>query len=220
MSIKKVNIKVYDMTCTSCEQRVERAVKKISGVVNVMASYSAQSVTVEFDEEICTKEEIKEAINSAGYSTKKSNNLKFAGFFIVVAAILLLGNSTYGFDMSAQLNNASYFVLFIVGMLTSIHCVGMCGGIMLTQSVSKNNNINIDFNEFDDVNGKFIIINAENNSEITSFTGKKGIVNVEFNLDKNGTYLIVRDNVAILGIEAADSLKNIDLEEVRKIYLG
>jgi plastocyanin domain-containing protein len=79
--------------------------------------------------------------------------------------------------------------------------------------------LTIDFNNFDDVNGKFSIINVENNNEITSFTGKKGIVNVEFNLDKSGTFLIVRDNVAILGIEATDSLMNTDLEKVRKIYL-
>jgi plastocyanin domain-containing protein/sulfite exporter TauE/SafE/copper chaperone CopZ len=172
MSIKKVSIKVYDMTCTSCEQRIERAVKKVSGVVNVMASYSAQNVTVEFDEENCTKEEIKEAIISAGYSTKKSSNLKFAGFFLVVAAILLLGNSTYGFDMSDQLNNASYFVLFIVGMLTSIHCVGMCGGIMLTQSVSKNNNINIEGNHSKNLMPA-ILYNA---GRVTSYTIIGGIV--------------------------------------------
>lgn len=139
MSIKREIIKVYDMTCTSCEERVERALKKVPGVINAMASYSAQNVIVEYDDEICTKEQLKEVINKAGYSTKNSNNIKFAGFFLVVAAILLIGNSTSGFDMSAQLNNASYFVLFIVGMLTSIHCVGMCGGIMLTQSISKNN---------------------------------------------------------------------------------
>ncbi|WP_160687759.1 sulfite exporter TauE/SafE family protein [Clostridium sp. C2-6-12] len=172
MSIKKVNIKVYDMTCTSCEQRVERAVKKVSGVLNAMASYSAESVTIEFNEDICTKEEIKEAINSAGYSTKKSSNLKFAGFFLIVAAILLLGNSTYGFDMSEQLNNASYFVLFIVGMLTSIHCVGMCGGIMLTQSVSKNNNINIEKNHSKNLMPA-ILYNA---GRVTSYTIIGGIV--------------------------------------------
>ncbi len=142
MSIKREIIKVYDMTCNSCEGRVERALKKVDGVVNAMASYSSQQVTVEYDSELCTKEKLKEAINKAGYSTKSSNSIKFAGFFIVVAAILLIGNSTSGFDMSAKLNNASYIVLFVVGMLTSIHCVGMCGGIMLTQSLSKNSIVN------------------------------------------------------------------------------
>ncbi|MCE5221306.1 MAG: heavy-metal-associated domain-containing protein, partial [Clostridium sp.] len=48
MSIKREIIKVYDMTCTSCENRVERALKKIDGVVNALASYSAQQVTVEY----------------------------------------------------------------------------------------------------------------------------------------------------------------------------
>lgn len=137
MKIKREIIKVYDMTCTSCEGKVERGLKKVTGVVNVIASYSAQQVTVEYDSEVCNGEKLREAIKKAGYSTKNSNNIKFAGFFVVVAAILLIGNSTSGFDMSSKLNNASYIVLFIVGMLTSIHCVGMCGGIMLTQSILK-----------------------------------------------------------------------------------
>jgi len=94
MSIKREIIKVYDMTCTSCEGRVERALKKVPGVVNVMASYSAEQVTVEYDSELCTKEKLNEAIKKAGYSIKSSNNIKFAGFFVVVAAILLIGNST------------------------------------------------------------------------------------------------------------------------------
>jgi len=138
MSIKRETIKVYGMTCTSCENRVERALRRVNGVINAIASYSAQQVTVEYDSTICTKEQLKEAVNNAGYSTKASNKIKYAGFFVIAAAILLLGNSTSGFDMSAKLNNASYMVLFVVGMLTSIHCVGMCGGIMLTQSLSKN----------------------------------------------------------------------------------
>jgi plastocyanin domain-containing protein/sulfite exporter TauE/SafE len=112
---------------------------KVNGVQNVMASYSAQQVTVEYDLEFCTKDQLKEVIKKAGYSTESSNKVKYVGFFIVVAAILLLGNSTSGFDMNEKLNGASYLVLFLVGMLTSIHCVGMCGGIMLTQSVGKEN---------------------------------------------------------------------------------
>jgi plastocyanin domain-containing protein/sulfite exporter TauE/SafE/copper chaperone CopZ len=172
MSIKREIIKVYDMTCTSCEGRVERALKKVSGVANAMASYSDQQVTVEYDNELCTKEQLNEAINKAGYSTKSSNNIKFAGFFVVVAAILLLGNSTSGFDMSAKLNNASYMMLFIVGMLTSIHCVGMCGGIMLTQSLDKNNIVKENQNKFKTLLPA-ILYNA---GRVTSYTIIGGIV--------------------------------------------
>ena len=172
MGIKRETIKVYDMTCTTCENRVERAVRKVNGVVNAMASYTAQNVTVEYDSELCTKEQLKEAINNAGYSTKASNKIKYAGFFIIAAAILLLGNSTSGFDMSAKLNNASYMVLFVVGMLTSIHCVGMCGGIMLTQSLSKNSIIKENQSKFKTLMPA-ILYNA---GRVTSYTIIGGIV--------------------------------------------
>lgn len=36
--------------------------------------------------------------------------------------------------------NASYGLLFLVGLLTSFHCVGMCGGIVLSQTAGKSRN--------------------------------------------------------------------------------
>jgi sulfite exporter TauE/SafE/plastocyanin domain-containing protein/copper chaperone CopZ len=139
VSIKREKVKVYDMTCTSCESKVERTLKRLEGVASVKASFSAQQVIVEYDSKFCDISMIKASIKSAGYSIESSNSFKIIGIFIVAAAIILLGSSTGGFDMNERLNGASYFVLFVVGMLTSIHCVGMCGGIMLSQSISKDN---------------------------------------------------------------------------------
>jgi sulfite exporter TauE/SafE/copper chaperone CopZ len=137
VSIKREKVKVYDMTCTSCEGRVERVLKKLEGVTGVKASFSAQQVIVEYDGRLCNTDMIKESIKSAGYSVEDSKGYKVIGILIVAAAIILLGSSTGGFDMNDRLNGASYLVLLVVGMLTSIHCVGMCGGIMLSQSISK-----------------------------------------------------------------------------------
>ncbi|MGV8980845.1 urease accessory protein UreH domain-containing protein [Clostridium sp.] len=144
MSIKKEKIKVFDMTCTSCEARVERAVTKLDGVKIAKASFSAQSLTIEYDTDLCNNEKIKAIIKAAGYSTGNSSNHKMVGIFIIVAAIILIGNSTGGIDMTSRLNGATYFVLFIVGALTSIHCVGMCGGIMLSQSINKDSKSKFD----------------------------------------------------------------------------
>ena len=44
MSIKNEKVKVYEMTCTSCESRVERAVGQLDGVMYAKASYSGQFV--------------------------------------------------------------------------------------------------------------------------------------------------------------------------------
>ncbi|MGB4438584.1 MAG: sulfite exporter TauE/SafE family protein [Sedimentibacter sp.] len=139
MSIKKERIKVYDMTCTSCEARVERAASKVDGVISSKASFSGQYADIEYHDEICKLDSIKAEINNAGYGTKKIIDYKFIGILVIVAAIAMLGFSTVGFDMESKLQNASYAVLFMAGILTSIHCVGMCGGIMLSQSISKSN---------------------------------------------------------------------------------
>ncbi|NYB74903.1 sulfite exporter TauE/SafE family protein [Sedimentibacter hydroxybenzoicus DSM 7310] len=136
MMIKKEKIKVYDMTCGSCEKRVERAALNVDGVIAAKASYSGQFAEIEYDDDVCSHNNINKAINDAGYGTKQNSDYKFFGMVIIVAAILILGFNTAGFDMESQLNNASYAVLFIVGILTSIHCVGMCGGIMLSQTVN------------------------------------------------------------------------------------
>ncbi|MBU3090531.1 sulfite exporter TauE/SafE family protein [Clostridium sp. CF011] len=144
MSIKKEKIKVFDMTCTSCESKVERAVTKLYGVKKASASFSSQSLTIEYDTDLCNCEKIRTVIKAAGYSIESSNNHKIVGIFIIVAAIILIGNSSGGIDMTSRLNGATYFVLFIVGVLTSIHCVGMCGGIMLSQSINKDSKSKFD----------------------------------------------------------------------------
>ncbi|HOM42405.1 MAG TPA: sulfite exporter TauE/SafE family protein, partial [Bacillota bacterium] len=137
MSIKKEKIKIFEMTCTSCENRVEKAVRQLEGVIYAKASYSGQYMEIEYDDDLCGMNNIKDAVKNAGYSTEGSKDCKFMGILIIAVGVVLLGLKTGGFDMEAKLTNASYAVLFIVGVLTSLHCVGMCGGIMLSQSLSK-----------------------------------------------------------------------------------
>lgn len=134
MGIKKEKIKVYDMTCSSCEARVENAALKTEGVLKAKASFTEQYLDIEYDDEKVKVKKVKEEILNAGYSTEKSD-LKFFGILIIAAAVAMLGFNTSGFNMEGFLQNASYGVLFLAGVLTSIHCVGMCGGIMLTQSI-------------------------------------------------------------------------------------
>jgi sulfite exporter TauE/SafE/copper chaperone CopZ len=139
MISKKQKIKVYNMTCTSCEVRIEKALMSIPGVTKVLADYKSESVFIEYDEEICNIGQIKEKVSKIGYSTENSGNFKLVGMLIIVLAIILLSKAGSNFDMESKLANASYLVLFIVGVFTSLHCVGMCGGIMLSQSISTEN---------------------------------------------------------------------------------
>ncbi|HEX9027175.1 MAG TPA: heavy metal transport/detoxification protein, partial [Clostridium sp.] len=78
----------------------------------------------------------------------------------------------------------------------------------------------IDLNSFDNANGSFTIFNAETEEIVTTFTGKKGIVDVEFKINESGTYVIVKDNVAVVGIQVTDSLNTVNLEAVRENFIS
>lgn len=72
--------------------------------------------------------------------------LLLVGLFIILKHtvnfnVLLFIRDLFNLKFVPELGaNASLWLLFVVGLLTSIHCMGMCGGIMLTQTVKKNEN--------------------------------------------------------------------------------
>jgi sulfite exporter TauE/SafE/plastocyanin domain-containing protein/copper chaperone CopZ len=130
------------MHCLTCESRIEKALKKIHGVLQVRASYADNIVTIEYDSHRCSLVTLNEVITSAGYfinnTTHSSSKVKpIVGVLIIFLAILLLGQTSGKFDMNEKLNGeVTYVVLFVIGLFTSLHCVGMCGGIMLSQSMA------------------------------------------------------------------------------------
>ncbi|HEX2947912.1 MAG TPA: sulfite exporter TauE/SafE family protein [Clostridia bacterium] len=59
------------------------------------------------------------------------------GIGIIILALYLIIKNTVGFNFIPQVNqNMGYGILFVVGLITSLHCVAMCGGINLSQCVS------------------------------------------------------------------------------------
>ncbi len=56
------------------------------------------------------------------------------GILIVLIAVYFLISRTIGFNFIPEVSqNMSLGMLFVVGLLTSIHCVAMCGGINMSQ---------------------------------------------------------------------------------------
>jgi sulfite exporter TauE/SafE/plastocyanin domain-containing protein/copper chaperone CopZ len=135
-------IHIKQMHCLTCESRIENALKKVPGVLCVKASYADNIVNIEYDPHCCSLATLNEVITSAGYlvdnSTPSFSKVKpIVGVLIIFLAILLLGQTSGEFDMNERLNGeVTYVVLFVIGLFTSLHCVGMCGGIMLSQSMT------------------------------------------------------------------------------------
>ncbi|HHX80877.1 MAG TPA: metal-binding protein [Acholeplasmataceae bacterium] len=72
--MKKATIQLETLTCPSCLQKIDKAVKSLAGVdkesVNVM--FNSSKVKLNFDEEKVTIDNIENAITALGYEVKKS----------------------------------------------------------------------------------------------------------------------------------------------------
>ncbi|NOZ35494.1 MAG: mercuric transport protein MerTP [Chlorobi bacterium] len=66
--IKKAEFVISGMTCESCNIHVNNEVYKLNGIINSNASYENGNALIEFDKIKTTVSEIKNVINSAGYS--------------------------------------------------------------------------------------------------------------------------------------------------------
>ncbi len=61
---------VDGMSCSSCEQRIEKAVRALQGVTQVSASASLSEVMVYYDGDLVTREAIVGAVSGAGYQVR------------------------------------------------------------------------------------------------------------------------------------------------------
>lgn len=66
----KIVLNVEGMACSHCELTVQDAVKKLDGIKKVKAKKRKKEVTVEFDENLTTVENISDSINKTGYEVK------------------------------------------------------------------------------------------------------------------------------------------------------
>ena len=69
--MKKAKVSVYGMTCSACSAHVEKSVGKVAGVKSVSVNLMGESMSVEFDEQVCDLGDIENAVRIAGYSTQK-----------------------------------------------------------------------------------------------------------------------------------------------------
>ncbi len=135
----KKRFKASGMTCTSCEKIIAKHVKKINGIKKINVDYATEEVDLVYDNKKTNYSQIKKAIESKGYCCEDNLSSKSLPMWGVVASILgimVIGYFTLQYFDTLELpeisQNMSYGLLFIVGLLTGIHCVSMCGGFVVS----------------------------------------------------------------------------------------
>lgn len=66
-------LKVTGMTCGGCTSNVTHALKAITGVGDVKVSLSAGEVTVQYDEQLTSPDQLKSVVKEAGYGVDAIN---------------------------------------------------------------------------------------------------------------------------------------------------
>jgi copper chaperone len=66
--MEKAYFKVVDMFCISCKSIVEKQLKNENGIKTIDVDYMTDSVVVEFDPSVITKEGIKNRLEKSGYN--------------------------------------------------------------------------------------------------------------------------------------------------------
>lgn len=87
MDIRKKRLYIDGMSCISCQNKIEKRLKREKGVRTAEVSYAAKTADITYD-----ADEISLAETGMGYG-----------------------------------------MLFVIGLLTSVHCIAMCGGINLSK---------------------------------------------------------------------------------------
>lgn len=65
--MKEVNLKIEGMHCTGCSTRLEKVLNNIEGVETAKVSLEGKKATIKYNEEETNIENIKEAIEDAGF---------------------------------------------------------------------------------------------------------------------------------------------------------
>ena len=172
---EKLNIKVKGMFCTGCEASIKNALLSLEGISDVTASYNNGEVIITYDKTLVTVKDIEDKITNLDYeivkeNEPKENNLTTLCVLVILIALYIIFNHLgllKIFNIFPTINSTmSYGMIFVVGILTSVHCIAMCGGINLSQSIVSNRN-----------EAKITISNLEYNfGRIVSYTIIGGIV--------------------------------------------
>lgn len=108
------------------------------GVVSAQAHYWRGRVTITYDPNIVTEDTLRQVLTNAGYppGTHGMGGVVVDGICLALVGVLYWGlpKLLALVKVPALANNASLGLVFLVGLLTSTHCIGMCGGILLAQT--------------------------------------------------------------------------------------
>lgn len=136
MSIQVFRRRVDGIICPNCIYEITARMQNTAGIIDFNASYVKSEITAKYDPDIITETEIETHLTKMGYPAGKGRNNLLSdtlGLACIAAMYYVLTRLIGAVPMPMAEQGMPAGVVFLTGLLGGVHCIGMCGGIMLTQ---------------------------------------------------------------------------------------
>ena len=138
-------LRIGGMSCTHCQCRIEQGLRSTPGVLRVRVSYQTGTADITYDADRISRRDIRAVVEKLGYQVLSGKESTLPGIGRT-AAILTVILSLYALLQRLGVLNLlvpskladtqmGYGMLFLIGLITSVHCIAMCGGINLSQCI-------------------------------------------------------------------------------------
>jgi len=148
--LQKRSFRIDGMYCAHCQKTIEKVLKNTAGVKDAAVNYHTGTAVVSYDSAIIDFDKISSLLEELGYKTLEEQGnavfqsktiLRIVGMLVVILALFMLmrtfGTSKLAAAFPLAKEGMGYGMLLIIGLFTSVHCIAMCGGINLSQTLLK-----------------------------------------------------------------------------------
>lgn len=147
MDVKKKRLRIGGMSCVSCQNKIARKLKSTVGVKSAAVSYNTGFADITYDADVITLENIRAVIEKLDYQVLPEkekpggDGKRLAGLLVLILSLYVLLQQFGVLNLLAPGRLADtkmgYGMLFVIGLVTSVHCIAMCGGINLSQCIPR-----------------------------------------------------------------------------------
>lgn len=140
---KSIKLSIGGMTCINCQNKIEKELKYTEGIVDTSVSYTNDTADIVYDPAKISPEEITAVIEKLGYAVlpeqgqQKPDIMRIICMLVIIVSLYIMLQSMGILNLLVPSRLADtkmgYGMLFVIGLITSVHCIAMCGGINLSQ---------------------------------------------------------------------------------------
>lgn len=143
-SSQRVNLQIGGMTCINCQNKIEKKLNDTEGIISASVSYNNGTADIVYDKGKILLKDIKAIIEDLDYEVLQQErrqtditDIIYMLIIIVSLYVILQHLGILNLLVPSQLADTKmgYGMLFVIGLITSVHCIAMCGGINLSQCI-------------------------------------------------------------------------------------